>query len=57
MRKRERRTYQTAAELERRVAESEQVVAALEGAEKQAAMMELSKLRIYAEAKRWLERD
>ena len=55
MRKCEPKTYETAAELERRLKEREQSVAAMDGAEKQAALIELSKLRNYAQAKRWLE--
>ena len=49
------RTYETAAELEQRLQEREQIIADLEGPEKQAALIELSKLRNYAQAKRWLE--
>ena len=43
--------------LEQRLKEREAAVAALDGPEKQAALMELSKLRNYAQAKRWLERN
>jgi hypothetical protein len=56
MRKLERKIYETADQLERRLQEQEALVASLSGAEKRAAMIELSKLRNYAEAKRWMER-
>ena len=57
MRRCEPRTYETAAELEQRLQQREQVIAALDGPEKQAALIELSKLRNYAQAKRWLEQS
>jgi hypothetical protein len=56
MRKIEPRTYETAAELEKRLSEREAEASALEGAERQRALIEIAKLRNYANAKRWMEK-
>jgi hypothetical protein len=55
MRKIEPRTYETAEELDQRLRQAEAEAASLEGPERQAALIELAKLRIYAQAKRWME--
>jgi hypothetical protein len=57
MRKLEPKTYETAAQLEERINEHEAAIARLTGPEKQIALKVLAKLRSYAQAKRWLERN
>ena len=57
MRRVEPRTYETADELERRLNDAEAKVVLLDGAEKQAALIELAKLRNYANMKRRMQRD